>query len=351
MPCCARNCGVRCLSGLPTGFGGDPTGPPKATQFQRYIARLDVKSVAPWRTRAETGPGRADPIPPPETWVPVMLTSAILGMALALLTTLPLAWKWQLGVTRVLLFVVAVSTVASALAQAFSASASLSPVVRAVLVWGVTVACAAVTLAYRFYRDPERKPPSGQDVIVSPAEGEVIYVRQARGGMLPVATKRGREIELEELTRTPLRHRDAVVVGIAMSFMDVHVNRAPIGGRIASQRHFAGSFGSLRLPEMVFANERMTTVIECDELQVAVVQIASRLVRQIVSFVHEGDAVVPGQRIGVIRFGSQVDLVLPLRPDVRVTVQPGIHVRAGQSVIARLESSDVPTFGSQHPSD
>jgi phosphatidylserine decarboxylase len=224
-----------------------------------------------------------------------MLTSAILGMLLALLTTLPLAWKWQLGVTRVLLFVVAVSTVAGALTQSFSASASLSPVMRAILVWGVTVACAAMTLAYRFYRDPERKPPGGQDVIVSPAEGEVIYVREARGGMLPVATKRGREIELEELTRTPLRHGDAVVVGIAMSFMDVHVNRAPIGGRIALQRHFPGSFGSLRSSEMVFANERMTTVIERDELQVAVVQIASRLVRQIVSFVHEGEAVVLGQ--------------------------------------------------------
>jgi phosphatidylserine decarboxylase len=271
-----------------------------------------------------------------------MLTSAILGMLLALLTMLPLAWKWQLGIARVLLFVVAVSTVASALAQSFGASAALSPVVRAILVWGVTVACAVVTLAYRFYRDPERKPPGGQDVIVSPAEGEVIYVREARGGMLPVATKRGREIELEELTRTPLRHGDAVVVGIAMSFMDVHVNRAPIGGRIASQRHFPGSFGSLRSPEMVFANERMTTVIERDELQVAVVQIASRLVRQIVSFVHEGEAVVLGQRIGVIRFGSQVDLVLPLRPDVRVTVQPGTHVRAGQSVVARLEKLQRP---------
>jgi phosphatidylserine decarboxylase len=280
-----------------------------------------------------------------------VLTSAILGIMLALLTTLPLAWKWQLGVTRVLLFVVVVSTVTSALAQSFSASAALSPVARATLVWGVTVACAAVMLAYRFYRDPERKPPDGEDVIVSPAEGEVIYVREARGGMLPVSTKRGREVALEELTRTPLRHGDAVVVGIAMSFMDVHVNRAPVGGRIAFQRHFRGSFGSLRVPEMVFANERMTTVIERDELQVAVVQIASRLVRQITSFVHEGEAVVVGQRIGVIRFGSQVDLVLPLRPDLRVTVQPGIHVKAGQSVVARLESSNVRTFGGQHHQD
>jgi phosphatidylserine decarboxylase len=277
-----------------------------------------------------------------------MPTAMLLGILLALLTILPLAWKWQLGVGRVLLFVVAVGTAAAALVQWLGGSAGLSPVARAILVWGITVVCAAATLTYRFYRDPERKAPDGEGLIVSPAEGDVIYVREARGGMLPVSTKRGRDLALQELTRTPLWHGDAVVVGIAMSFMDVHVNRAPIAGRIALQRHFAGSFGSLRAPEMVFENERTTTIIEQDELQVAVVQIASRLVRQIKSFVHEGDAVVLGQRIGVIRFGSQVDLVLPLRSDLRVMVQPGDHVRAGQSVVAKLEGSDVPMFDGQY---
>jgi phosphatidylserine decarboxylase len=277
-----------------------------------------------------------------------MPTAALLGILLALLTILPLAWKWQLGVGRVLLFVVAVGTAAGALVQLFGGSTGPSPVAQAMLVWGVTVTCAAATLAYRFYRDPERMAPDGEGLIVSPAEGDVIYVREARGGMLPVSTKRGRELPLPELTRTPLRHRDAVVVGIAMSFMDVHVNRAPVAGRIAMQRHFAGSFGSLRVSDMVFENERTTTVIEQDELQVVVVQIASRLVRQIKSFVHEGDAVALGQRIGVIRFGSQVDLVLPLRPDLQVMVQPGDHVRAGQSVVAKLEGFNVAMLDGQH---
>ena len=88
--------------------------------------------------------------------------------------------------------------------------------------------------------------------------------------------------------------------------------------------------------EMVFENERSTTVIERDGLQVAVVQIASRLVRQIAGFVREGQDVALGQRIGVIRLGSQVDLVMPVHDDVTVTVQPGERVTAGESILAVL---------------
>jgi phosphatidylserine decarboxylase len=269
-----------------------------------------------------------------------MLVPVLVGVLLALLTMLPLAWKWQLGVARVALFLVVVGTVVGLLVGLLGEDV-MAPGERSILVWMITVICAFGTLAYRFYRDPERTSPEAEGAIASPAEGDVIYVRAFRNGILPVSEKHGREVALEELTRTPLRHRDAVVVGIAMSFLDVHVNRAPIRGRIALQRHFPGSFASLRRPETVYQNERMTTVIEQGDLQVAVVQIASRLVRQIKSFVHEGQDVDLGQRIGVIRFGSQVDLVLPLRADLRVLVRPGKHVRAGQSVLAALEPSTV----------
>src|SRR6185312_3412355 len=102
------------------------------------------------------------------------------------------------------------------------------------------------------------------------------------------------------------RELDAVVVGISMSILDVHVNRAPIAGRVAFEKHFPGRFGSLRLPKMEFENERMTTIIENDHLQVAMVQIASRLVRQIVSFVRLGQNVALAERFGMIRLGSQV---------------------------------------------
>jgi len=106
-------------------------------------------------------------------------------------------------------------------------------------------------------------------------------------------------------------------------------------------RHFPGRFGSLRRPEMVFENERTTTLIAGDTLEVAVVQIASRLVRQIVSYVREGEDVSLGQRIGIIRLGSQVDVVLPDRRDLSVLVGEGDRVTAGTSVIATIGSVPV----------
>ena len=99
----------------------------------------------------------------------------------------------------------------------------------------------------------------------------------------------------------------------------------------------AGGFGSLRDPENLRRNERNTIVLSGKCGEVAVVQIASRLVRQIVSFVEVGDSVEAGQRIGVIRFGSQVDLVLPARDGIEVLVEPGQRVRAGETVVARID--------------
>lgn len=257
------------------------------------------------------------------------------GILLALITLLPLTWKWQLGMRRMALLVILLALLAGLLVAISGILLPLNSVLRAALVWFLTLAAFFAFLAYRFYRDPERTVPARADVIVSPADGKVIYIRESHNGTLPVSTKHGREYRLEELTRTPFYSQEAVVVGISMSFLDVHVNRAPIAGRVILQRHFPGRFGSLRRPEMVFENERGTTVIAQDELQVAVVQIASRLVRQVAAFVREGQEVVLGQRIGIIRLGSQVDLVLPR--DVKLTVQPGEQVRAGESIIATFE--------------
>jgi phosphatidylserine decarboxylase len=261
-----------------------------------------------------------------------VLVPSLAGALLALAVTVPLAWKWELGVRRV-----GLATVLLALAATLAAAAlGPSGAVRAIVVCALTLGAATAILAHRFYRDPERRAPAaGDDVVISPADGEVIYVRRAARGVLPTATKHGRDYELVELTRTPLRDQDAVVIGIAMSFLDVHVNRAPIAGRVRVRRHFPGRFGSLGRPGTVYENERATTVIERDGLEVAVVQIASRLVRQIAAYVDVGDAVARGQRIGVIRLGSQVDVVLPSH--VRVGVREGERVRAGESVLARIE--------------
>jgi phosphatidylserine decarboxylase len=274
-----------------------------------------------------------------------VIASLLAGGLLALGLALTLAWKWELGVRRVALAVSALAVAAAAIVVALDGALALSPVVRVMAVTGLTLAGAFAILAYRFYRDPERTPPqTADDVVISPADGEVIYVRHSHGGRLPSSTKKGRDYELVELTKTPLRHEDAIVVGIAMSFLDVHVNRAPIAGRVRLRQHFPGRFGSLGRPEMVYENERATTVIERGDMEIAMVQIASRLVRQIASYVKVGENVALGQRVGVIRLGSQVDVVLPARPDLMIAVREGQRVRAGETVLANLgtDASDSP---------
>jgi phosphatidylserine decarboxylase len=267
------------------------------------------------------------------------MLESLLGILLALLVLALLAWKWRLGLARVLLG----GTLLGLLAALLTAPLRAMPLARGapgvVLVAGLTMLLAVAVLAYRFYRDPERVSPTGRDLIVSPADGEVLYVRESQGGRLPVSTKWGNDYPLMELTKTSLRTDEAIVVGIGMSFLDVHVNRAPLDGTVTIQRHFPGRFGSLGRPEMVFENERATTVIVRDELEIAVVQIASRLVRQIATFVREGQTVQLGQRIGVIRLGSQVDLVLPARSDLTIAVKPRDRLTAGVSVVARLTAA------------
>ncbi len=265
------------------------------------------------------------------------------AMLLVLLTALPIAWKAQLGMLRVGLTVVLLALLAAGVVGVAGRPLAMTTGEKAGLVWLLAIVMAVGLLAYRFYRDPERRPPDRNDVIVSPADGMVIYVRHSENGILPFSTKNGHDYRLSELTKTPLRTQDAVVVGISMSFLDVHVNRTPCSGRVAFRGHFPGLFGSLRHPGMIFENERATTIIENDGYQVAVVQIASRLVRQIAVFVREGQEVALGERMGVIRLGSQVDVVLQERKNLRIAVNPGDRVRAGESIIAVLDKMERPT--------
>ena len=260
----------------------------------------------------------------------------IWGTVLALATGLPLAWKWQLGVVRAGTYVLANSMLAAIALTAAGWWLGPGAVVRTLAMWGTTVAAAAAGLLITFFRDPERPEPSRQDVIVSPADGHVVYVRPVQPGELPRADKRNRTCTLRELAGTTLGDGCATAIGISMNLADVHVNRAPVAGRVQLVEHVGGTFGSLRKPEMVLTNERVTTVIEEGDLQIAIVQIASRLVRRIVTFVATGEMLHAGQRIGAIRFGSQVDLVVPARPQIRLTVQVGDRVVAGQTIVALI---------------
>ena len=263
-----------------------------------------------------------------------MIGAVVVGGVLAQMIALPLCWKWELGLRRCAGALAGFAVLAAIVILALRPFDE--PVLTAVATTAITLALALAVLLWRFFRDPERSFDGAPGAILSPADGVVVYVRRFERGRLPAVTKHGRSYELDELVRTPLRSDDAIVIGIALSFLDVHVNRAPIAGAVTAQRRYPGRFGSLKNPEAVFSNERASIVVERADFQLAVVLIASRLVRRIVSYVREGDAVALGQRIGVIRFGSQVDLVLPDRDDLHVMVDPGQRVRAGESIVAEV---------------
>jgi phosphatidylserine decarboxylase len=185
-----------------------------------------------------------------------------------------------------------------------------------------------------FIRDPERKVPQINGAIISPADGKVVYVKTVESGKIPVSDKNGSLITLSEFSGTSLITQGSKVIGIAMNFLDVHVNRSPVEGTIRKVVHVPGQFLSLRNPESLARNERQSILVENGKMQVGIVQIASRLVRRIVSFVKEGQKVSPGQRVGAIRFGSQVDVIIPLKPHCEIHVKTGDVVRAGITVLA-----------------
>ncbi|MFH1941010.1 MAG: phosphatidylserine decarboxylase [bacterium] len=196
-----------------------------------------------------------------------------------------------------------------------------------------------IAIAFRFYRDPERVPPRQQNIIVSPADGTVRYVQKLKDGEIPFSEKKNRIFPLVEMTKTDILSEGAFLIGIEMSVLDVHVNRAPIQGTVVYQKPADGPFLSLRKPEALFCNERVTTVIDNGLFRVGVIQIASRLVRRIVSYLSEGMEVRIGQRMGMIKFGSQVDIVIPKLEGVNVRIQQGEQVEAGTTIICDYGSS------------
>jgi phosphatidylserine decarboxylase len=159
-------------------------------------------------------------------------------------------------------------------------------------------------LTFRFWRDPERSPPQEEGVVLSAADGEVVYVRHVDGADAPLVTKGNRTFSLDELTGARLLVGGAWMVGVGMSFLDVHVNRSPIHGRVRFKKDVPGEFFSLRKEEAPFLNARMTTVIENTSLSVVVVQVASRLVRRVQSYVEVelGERVTAGLSV-LARYG------------------------------------------------
>ncbi len=254
------------------------------------------------------------------------------GFSVLLLT--PLSVKWQVHLKRSIGGAIVfgfIAGVITSVASSFIGGLSLIPKVAldALLVLGLT----GSSVAYMFYRDPERIVPEEQQVMLSPADGTVIYVKEIQQGKVPITVKKGRYYELEELAQSDIVSDGGYLIGIGMNLLNVHVNRAPVNGHVQVAKHIRGEFLSLKRPEALVRNERFTTVINEGQFQVAVVQIASRLVRRIETYLKEGQTVEKGQRIGMIKFGSQVDLVVPALGGCRICVKPGDEVIAGVSVV------------------
>jgi phosphatidylserine decarboxylase len=249
---------------------------------------------------------------------------------------LPLGIKWEFEKKGLVLLAFIISLLSWGIAVIVNAFIDLGIIGMIAFLPATIVTLFAGYILFRFFRDPDRRPRGGENHILSPADGKIIYVKKIDKGLVPVANKHSRTLKLDELTSTDVLTRGVYHVGISMTFLDVHVNRAPVSGRIVFMKHVNGSFLSLKEPDAEFRNERVVTVIERGSMQIGIVQIASRLVRRIVPFKKEGEEVRRGEKIGMIRFGSQVDLVIPGESVISLSIKAGDRVKAGESIIAEI---------------
>ena len=171
-----------------------------------------------------------------------------------------------------------------------------------------------------FFRNPERYPPFREGTIVSPADGRILSVTQVDGPELS---------GIAECTK----------VSIFMSVFNVHVNRAPVAGRVLEIHYKPGKFFSANLDKASEENERNLVVMEDESgRRIAFVQIAGLIARRIVCFVEPEDTLEKGERFGLIRFGSRVDLYLPTSTEIDISV--GQHVKGGETIIGYLPNAD-----------
>ncbi|WP_094228067.1 phosphatidylserine decarboxylase [Methanolobus psychrotolerans] len=153
-----------------------------------------------------------------------------------------------------------------------------------------------------FFRDPEREIKEHEDYMLSPADGKIVDIRDRK-------------------------------ICIFMNFQNVHVNRAPITGKVRTIEHKKGGYIPAFCKDSC-RNERSHTLIETKHGIVEVIQIAGTVTRRIVSYVREGEHMAQGQRFGMIRFGSRVDVTIP--ENFKIIAQKGDRVLAGETVIARI---------------
>lgn len=181
--------------------------------------------------------------------------------------------------------------------------------------WGWSVPLWVIAaFVLQFFRDPPRTPPTGEHLVIAPADGRVVSV---------------------ERLHDPYLKRDALRLSVFMNVFNVHSNRSPVAGDVREVWYSEGSFLNAALDKASLDNERNAVWIRTRRgEEVTCVQIAGLIARRILCYVKSGDVLKPGQRFGFIRFGSRVDVYLP--PDAKPRVSVGDKVAAGSSVLAEL---------------
>lgn len=214
-------------------------------------------------------------------------------------------------------------------ARKFAAIAAVLCALFAFLAWetiawpmGLLVFCICA-----FFRDPQRVTPQGDRYIVAPADGLVTLIQQ-----VPPP----RELSIDDGSAAArLGEAPVTRISIFMSVFDVHINRAPIGGTVRRVIYIPGRFMNADLDKASEENERQHILIERgDGVAIGFTQIAGLVARRIVPFVKPGDMLAAGQRVGLIRFGSRVDVYLPEGTDSRVLL--GQKIVAGETILAEI---------------
>jgi phosphatidylserine decarboxylase len=183
--------------------------------------------------------------------------------------------------------------------------------------WSLIPAALLLFVLY-FFRDPHRAISVGDHLLVSPADGTVVEVTR---------------LERDEFVGGP-----AVRIGIFLSIFNVHLNRAPAAARVIALRYLPGRFLNAMRPESATQNEAMWIGLESESpphRRIVVRQIAGLIARKIVCPLRPGEVLAQGQRIGMIKFGSRTELILPDEPGLEIAVKPGDAVRGGSDVLAR----------------
>ena len=178
------------------------------------------------------------------------------------------------------------------------------------------IAILLISFTLYFFRDPDRNPPQINDIIVSPADGRVLFIK--------------------EIVDNKFINEKALLVSIFMSPLNVHVNRIPISGRIDYLQHFDGRYVAAFEEKASDLNERTEIGISCKYGKVFFTQVAGMVARRIINTLTVGDSVEISKRFGMIKFGSRVDVIVPL--NWKEKVKKGESVVAGESILFELKN-------------